>query len=549
MKNSLRKLSLALLLVPFLTNCQEEDQLPTEVTVVAETELTDKSSSKSASVSDNWKLVWSDEFSNSGAPNPSKWNYERGYVRNNELQYFTDRPENVRVSDGKLIIEARRDYATVDGAQREITSASVTTRNIQSWQYGKIDIRAKLPASLGTWPALWMLPNSWPSIVWPLCGEIDIMKHVGYDPDYVHTTVHTEANNHTKGNQLFKSTYLPDVDDAFHNYGIEWNDQKIDFFVDGGKVYTVSKNGNTIEEWPFDQPFYLIMNLSFGGSWGGLQGVDKSSLPQTYLVDYVRVYERNGTTDIPPSGSNITINNPGFESGTNGWTGWNYNSDTYPFSGAYGGTAWWGGYMEQTITGLQPNTEYTLAAKARRFEDGVSGGIGVKNYGGNNQTASTSSATYTDLSISFTTGNNNTSAVIQVIAPSNGMVVVDDFTITKASSRGDNPSDMIVRARGVVGGEQLQLMIDGVVTETWTLSTNMNNYTYSGSVAGKNVQLRFSNDTGGSFDVKVDYLQIDGQTYQAEAQASNTGVWQNGSCGGSYSDWLHCNGAIDFGTF
>lgn len=256
---------------------------------------------------DPWQLVWSDEFQYAGKPDPSKWRYEWGYVRNQELQYYTNRPENVRVVDNEyLVIEARRDSAVVDGEVREITSASLNTRYKHSWQYGKLEIRAQIPSSLGTWPALWMLPDSYQKVPWPLCGEIDIMEHVGYDPDYVHTTIHTEAYNHRKKTQKGLKTFLPDIVEQFHTYGIEWNAQKIDFFVDRNLVFTVNKeSGDTEEEWPFDQPFYLIMNLAFGGAWGGSQGVDKSSLPQKCLIDYVRVYQARDT--LTTRDSTVTV--------------------------------------------------------------------------------------------------------------------------------------------------------------------------------------------------------------------------------------------------
>ncbi len=258
--------------------CQSNDQPTQEVTpALADTE---------------WELAWSDEFDYEGRLDPSKWGYERGFIRNDELQYYTDRPENVRVDGAHLIIEARRDSAVIDGETREITSASVTTRGQQAWQYGKVEISAKLPNGLGTWPALWMLGENIDRVNWPLCGEIDIMENVGYNADTVFTTIHTEAYNHTRGTQKIDGTYLPTGNTEFHTYGIEWNAQQIDFLIDDARVFTVTKQaGDGAEEWPFDQPFFLLMNFAYGGAWGGVQGVDKSVLPQQYLIDYVRVYQ------------------------------------------------------------------------------------------------------------------------------------------------------------------------------------------------------------------------------------------------------------------
>ncbi|MGB3850857.1 MAG: glycoside hydrolase family 16 protein [Tunicatimonas sp.] len=271
--------SLRLLLLVGLVACRSNDQSASEASVPT---LSDT----------QWELVWSDEFDYEGAPDPNKWGYEQGFIRNDELQYYTNRPENVRVDGDHLVIEARRDSAVVDGETREITSASVTTRGKQSWQYGKVEISAKLPNGLGTWPALWMLGENIADAGWPRCGEIDIMENVGYNADTVFTTIHTEAYNHTRGTQKIEGTYLPSGDDEFHTYGVEWNTQQIDFFIDDDRVFTVTKQtGDGVEEWPFDQPFFLLMNFAFGGAWGGVQGVDKNVLPQQYLIDYVRVYQ------------------------------------------------------------------------------------------------------------------------------------------------------------------------------------------------------------------------------------------------------------------
>ena len=165
--------------------CQSNEETATSQTLILD--------------SPQWELVWSDEFNYDGSPDPSKWNYEKGFIRNDELQYYTDRSENIRVNGSHLIIEARQDSAVVDGEMREITAASITTRGKQAWQYGKVDISAKLPNGLGTWPALWMLGENFEEIGWPRCGEIDIMENVGYSPDTVFTTIHTEAYNHTHG--------------------------------------------------------------------------------------------------------------------------------------------------------------------------------------------------------------------------------------------------------------------------------------------------------------------------------------------------------------
>ncbi len=238
------------------------------------------------------KLVWSDEFDTPGLPDAARWAYEEGYIRNQEMQYYTRaRAENARVADGHLIITARNDSAMIDGVLYPVTSASLATLGLADWTYGRIEVKAKLPSSLGTWPAIWMLGTNIAKVGWPECGEIDIMEHVGYSPDSVHTTVHTEAYNHIKGTQRGKAVYLPDASTSFHLYAVNWNADRIQFLMDDTIVFTFENNGKGWQSWPFDQPFYLILNQAFGGAWGGFQGTDLKSLPQQFVIDYVRVYQ------------------------------------------------------------------------------------------------------------------------------------------------------------------------------------------------------------------------------------------------------------------
>ena len=237
-----------------------------------------------------WKLAWSDEFNYQGLPDTAAWSFEtygntRGWG-NNEKQFYTDRDTlNAFVSNGTLKITARQAPAE----NKDYTSARISTAKKAVFQYGKFEIRAKLPAGRGTWPAIWMLNND-KSIKWPACGEIDIMEHVGYDKDTIHGTIHTEAYNHIKGTQKGKTIYIASPYDQFHVYAIEWTKDKIDFMMDG-KVYNSFANEHkSVNEWPFNQPFYLILNLAIGGNWGGRQGIDPAIFPATMEVDYVRVY-------------------------------------------------------------------------------------------------------------------------------------------------------------------------------------------------------------------------------------------------------------------
>ncbi len=239
------------------------------------------------------RMVFQDEFDCEGMPNASKWGFEKGYLRNGEKQYYAaGRPENCYVSDGKLHIVARNDSAVVDGKMRPVTSASLLTAGRHAWKYCYVEVRAKLPSSLGTWPAIWMMPEKSVYGRWPKSGEIDIMEHVGYAPENVHYAAHSEKYNHVRGVQKNAQFPCADVDKEFHVYALEWTEDAMTWILDGKRMFTVRHDEDGWEAWPFDQDFYLILNLAFGGGWGGQQGIDLTSLPQVYEVDYVRVFQK-----------------------------------------------------------------------------------------------------------------------------------------------------------------------------------------------------------------------------------------------------------------
>jgi beta-glucanase (GH16 family) len=247
------------------------------------------SSSKKGSDSNQWKLTWSDEFNYNGLPDSRKWTYDVGGNGwgNNELEYYTNASlANAHVDNGTLKITAIRE----DKRGRDYTSARLLTKGKQEFTYGKIEIRAKLPAGRGLWPAIWMLGADAAKVGWPLCGEIDIMEHVGYEKDSVLGTIHTKAYNHILGTQKSKKTYIENPYGEFHLFSIEWTPEKIDFFLDH-KLYNHFQNEHkTVAEWPFDKPFFLIMNIAIGGGLGGKMGIDETAFPATMEVDYVRVY-------------------------------------------------------------------------------------------------------------------------------------------------------------------------------------------------------------------------------------------------------------------
>jgi beta-glucanase (GH16 family) len=242
----------------------------------------------------SYELFWSDEFDTDGAPDSEIWEYVLGDGcpslcgwGNNELEYYTDKPENIRVENGQLIIQIQSDSSY----KNNYTSGKIRSRSSKSIQYGKVEISAKNPSGIGTWPALWMLPENSTYGGWPRSGEIDIMEHVGYDPDTIVGTVHTESYNHIKGTQRGQYYYLPDNESAYHEYEIQWSPEKIDFLVDDNLYFTFENEEKSSKEWPFDKEFYVIMNLAVGGNWGGKNGVDESIVGQQFLIDYVRVYK------------------------------------------------------------------------------------------------------------------------------------------------------------------------------------------------------------------------------------------------------------------
>ncbi|MBF6628083.1 MAG: glycoside hydrolase family 16 protein, partial [Proteiniphilum sp.] len=217
-----------------------------------------------------------------------KWWYEnlqKGAV-NNELQTYVGGYRGTdtvaAIHDGTLKIIARKSGS-------DIISARINT--IEGWTYGYFEARLRVPGGKGTWPAFWMMPKNFTS--WPLDGEIDIMEYVGYQPNVVHSTVHTEAYNHMIGTQKGATKTIQNAETAFHIYAVEWTADYIKGFVDGEAYFRFDNDGKGDKKtWPFNVPFYLKLNLAWGGDWGGAQGVDESKLPATYEIDYVRVYQK-----------------------------------------------------------------------------------------------------------------------------------------------------------------------------------------------------------------------------------------------------------------
>lgn len=240
-----------------------------------------------SSVPAGMALVWADEFDADGAPDSAKWDYSTGGNGwgNGEAQFYTDKRENSAVAKGNLVITAK----LVNGLW---TSARLKTHYKADWQYGYFEVRMRLPKGVGTWPAVWMLPSFPAYGTWPRSGEIDIMEHVGHDQDVIHTTAHTKAFNHRLGTQPNRHEEVRGVSQGYHVYGVEWDPNYLQWYVDGVPFHRFDNTGKGWEEWPFDKPFHLIINLAIGGAWGGEKGIDPKMTEATMKVDYVRVYQK-----------------------------------------------------------------------------------------------------------------------------------------------------------------------------------------------------------------------------------------------------------------
>jgi beta-glucanase (GH16 family) len=236
-----------------------------------------------------WELVWEDNFDVDGLPDKKIWGYEEGYIRNNEAQYYTkERPENARVENGNLVIEARMD----NWNGHKITAASINTYGKKSMLYGRIEVKAKLPTGVGTWPAIWMLGDVFKKGTgWPACGEIDIMENVGYEPDVIHANIHTKAYNHVKGTNKGNKITIEKPYESFNVYAVEWFEDHMDFYLNDKLYFSFKNEGTGNDVWPFDKPHYLLINFAVGGAWGGQKGVDETIFPQKYYIDYVKVYK------------------------------------------------------------------------------------------------------------------------------------------------------------------------------------------------------------------------------------------------------------------
>ena len=239
---------------------------------------------------EGYTLVWQDEFNDGSELNASDWTHEvqnSGWV-NNELQNYVNHttPEGAKVTElknGALHITALKENG-------KVYSGRVYAKMKQGWTYGYIEASIKLPKGKGTWPAFWMMPVNFMS--WPADGEIDIMEEVGYHPNYVSSSLHANAHVHSNNTQVTHEMKCDGAEDDFHKYAILWTSKNITTYVDGKVQLSYDNRGLGRDDWPYDDLFYIIFNLAWGGDWGGLQGVDEKALPATMEIDYIRVFQK-----------------------------------------------------------------------------------------------------------------------------------------------------------------------------------------------------------------------------------------------------------------
>ncbi len=241
----------------------------------------------------NYQLVWQDEFDYTGLPDSTKWQFDtEGNAAgwgNNEAQYYTEADSsNAWVENGILKITAKKE--SFEG--KDYTSARLMTA--ADWQYGRIETRAKLPDGRGTWSAIWMMPGGWTfkDGNWPDIGEIDIMEHVGHETGIIHASAHSKDYQWQKQTQQTATIFVPDVDTKFRTYTLEWTPELLTAYVDDSLYFKYQNEGLGETKWPYNKPFYLILNVAVGGAWGSLNGIDTTAFPQTMEVDFVRVYQK-----------------------------------------------------------------------------------------------------------------------------------------------------------------------------------------------------------------------------------------------------------------
>jgi beta-glucanase (GH16 family) len=375
-------------------------------------------------------LVFSDEFDYSGLPDSDQWGNEVGYIRNNELQYYTDRDiDNQVVANGSLEIRGLEE--SLGGYN--YTSASINTKGKFDFTYGTIEARMKLPSGQGLWPAFWTLGISIDQTGWPQCGEIDVVEHVN-NHSYTTGTAHW-ASDKGQGRHESNQGYYDPIDvTQWHTYSVVWDESNITWFVDGNQFHQMSILNGVDGTTELHSPQYILLNLAIGGDWPGAP--DASTIfPATMYVDYVRVYQNDSSSE-PPASENLVLN-PGFEDGFSlaPWTSWGNVSvvGNNAYSGSNAVYVDGSGAAEQIVT-VEPNTTYTLSGIGKVSKNRQSVFLGVKNHGGAETSVIFDQTSYAQKSLQFTTGSTATTATIYFyVAGSRDAAYGDDFSITPSS--------------------------------------------------------------------------------------------------------------------
>jgi len=303
----MKKILIILIMCVLLTGCASTQATSATTTASTTTTegtipnglepLTAATDCEEAYMDGGWVCIWADEFSGTEV-DLTKWTYEINGDGggNQELQYYTD--ANATVADGILSITAKNESYL----GKSYTSSRLNSKYKGDFQYVRVIARAKMPTGVGTWPAIWMMPTMSEYGGWPDSGEIDIMEYVGYDPDVIHSTIHTERFNHMLGTQISYTKAVENAETEYHDYQLDWYPGHMVAYVDGVKIGEFNYAASFTDEYPyyecfpFDSPFYLILNLAVGGSWGGAEGVDPDAFPTALQVDYVRVYKLDYAT-------------------------------------------------------------------------------------------------------------------------------------------------------------------------------------------------------------------------------------------------------------
>lgn len=374
----------------------------------------------SVSAVPTYQLIWYDEFNATGNFDNAKWTHaERGNVAWNK--YMTALPAYASLNGSSLLL--RMDNATIADDPIPYHGGGVKSIGKFSLAYGKVEVRAKFTKGQGSWPAIWMMPEPATQVApsWPGCGEIDIMEHVNNET-VIHQTIHNATVTNANGGSTATHTATYNASD-FNIYSIEWDRASIKFYVNNTLQYTYSKNATGgWQQWPFDVPFYIILNQAGGLGWPG--PITNSALPFSMEVDYVRVYKSS------------VMANGGFEGSTiSPWTSWGGTVSAVTDNVRTGAKAikqtGAESSVEQLVTGLSPNTTYKFGGYGKVAASGQSVRIGVKGYGGTAVSEIINTTTYAPAQVTFTTGATNTSATLYFYKAATGTVYGDDFYLEK----------------------------------------------------------------------------------------------------------------------